>query len=358
MHELTGIPRLAIEVAAPALGGGFGRRLETDAIAEATWIAKQVGAPIKLVWTREDDLRNDFFRPVRRARPRCDARRGGRAHELVPQDRDDGRAAGASATAESAPAWFTVVDEDALPAGLVPSYRTEFAPVDFQLARGAWRAPVHTFAAFADESFFDEVAHAAGSDPLAFRLAVYGEPRRSTTAATAGRSLDTGRLANVLRIAAEKIGWGRKVAPGRGLGIAARVVFGGYAAHALEVEVKDGAVRFHRCVCAVDVGQPVNPLGVEAQVMGATVDGLSAALHQEITVKDGRVEQGNFDTYRMLRMAEAPREVEVLIVPSRESPSGAGEMGIPTAAPALANAIFAATGQRIRRLPIAPQLRA
>ncbi len=357
VHELTGIPRLSIAVQLPRAGGGFGRRLETDAIAEAVLIAKQVNAPIKLMWTREDDLRNDFFRPFG-------------VHRLRATFGDDGALASwwhaAAATPinwrargmEEDPKWAGVVDEDELPAGLVASFRNELAAVDFELARGWWRAPVHTFAAFATQSFVDELAHAAKRDPVAFRLALLGAPRVLVYRGHGGPKLDTGRLANVLRLAAEKIGWGRSVTQGRGLGIAAHFVFGGYAAHAMEVEVADGALRIHRCVCAADVGTPVNPLGLEAQLMGATVDGLSAALHQEITIKDGRIEQANFDSYRLLTLREAPREVEVHVVPSTAPPSGAGEMGIPTAAPALANAIFAATGKRIRRLPIAQQLRA
>ncbi len=357
VHELTGIPRLNIEVQLPRAGGGFGRRLETDAIAEAVLIAKQVKAPVKLMWTREDDLRNDFFRPFGVHRLRATFGNGGalaswwHATAATPinwRARD----------MEERPKWAGVVDEDELPAGLVANFRNEFAAVDFQLARGWWRAPVHTFAAFPTQSFVDELARTAKRDPVAFRLALLGGPRVLDYRGHGGPKLETGRLANVLRLAAEKIGWGRSVTNGRGLGIAAHFTFGGYVAHAMEVEVSGDAVRIHRCVCAADVGTPVNPLGLEAQLMGATVDGLSAALHQQVTVNGGRVEQANFDSYRLLTQREAPRAVEVHVVPSSAPPAGGGEMGTPTAAPALANALFAATGKRIRRLPIAGQLRA
>jgi len=356
VHELTGIPRLAIEVQMPRSGGAFGRRSETDAVSEAVLIAKQVNAPIKLMYTREDDLRNDYYRPfgVHRLRASLDADARltswwhATAATPVPWRMRD---------MEKAPASMATVDEDEVPASLVANFRNEFAPVDFELARGWWRAPVPTFTAFAAQSFIDELAHLAKRDPVEFRLALLGEPRQLDYRGHGGPKLDTGRLAHVLRLAAEKIGWGRKVANGRGLGIAAHFVFGGYTAHAVEVEVADGALRVHRCVVATDVGQPVNPLGIEAQIMGGTLDGMSAALHQEVTVKDGRIEQDNFGTYPLLTMREAPR-VEVHIVPSTLPPAGAGEMGTPTIAPALANAIFAATGKRLRRLPFAMQLRA
>jgi isoquinoline 1-oxidoreductase beta subunit len=355
VHELTGIPRLNVTVQLPRAGGGFGRRGETDAIAEATWIAREVKAPIQLIWTRDDDTRNDFYRPfgVHRMRGSLDAD-GGLAswwHTTVGTP-----IAWRGRDMEKASPWMGLVDEDGVPAGLVPHYRSEFSAAEFQLMRGWWRGPVHTFAAFATQSFLDEMAHLAKRDPLEFRLALLGAPRELPYDGHGAKVLDTGRLAAVLRLAAEKVGWGRSLPSGHGLGIAAHLVFGGYTAHAFEVSVADGELRIHRCVCATDVGQPVNPLGVEAQILGGTIDGISAALHQEITVTAGRIEQGNFDSVRLLTMREAPR-VEVHVMPSALPPAGAGEMGTPTVAPALANAIFAATGKRLRRMPFAPQLR-
>ncbi|HEU4430713.1 MAG TPA: molybdopterin cofactor-binding domain-containing protein, partial [Myxococcota bacterium] len=347
IQDATGARARDVEVQLPRAGGGFGRRLEGDAVAEAVRIAQRIGALVQVVWTREDDLQNDFYRPfaVHALRAGLDA------EGLITAWSQ--RTAGtplrwSGVPANDAPIWRAVVDPEPPIARLVPSFRSEFNAVEFPLARGWWRAPGHTSAVFASESFLDELAHAGGRDPLELRLALVSDARAPEGA---------GRFAQVLRLAAERIGWGRAALPGRGVGIAAYALFGGYIAHALDVSLESGALRIHRCVCAVDVGQVVNPLGLEAQLIGGTLDGVSAALHQEITVKDGRIEQANFDTYRLLTMREAP-DVEVAIVPSTLAPAGAGELATPTAAPALANAIFAATGKRLRRMPFAPQLRA
>jgi len=168
---------------------------------------------------------------------------------------------------------------------------------------------------------------------------------------------DTGRLANVLKRCAEKIGWGTRRDDGHGIGIACHFTFGGYAAHAFEVSVAGTDLKIHRAVVVTDIGRVVNPLGVEAQMMGGTIDGISAALNLAISVRDGEVQQKNFTDYPLLRMAQAPANVEVEIVESTAEPRGAGEIGLPSAAPALANAIYAATTVRVRKLPIMPELR-
>ena len=196
------------------------------------------------------------------------------------------------------------------------------------------------------------MAHATGQDALELRLRFIGAARALKYEQHGGPAFDTGRLANVLQRVSQRIGWGRKLPAGEGLGVACHFTFGGYAAHAFHVAVaKKGELRILRAVCAVDVGRAINPLGIEAQMEGGTLDGLAAALHQEITVRGGQVVQSNFHDYPLLKMREAP-DVEVEIVPSDADPKGCGEMGIPTVAPALANAIYNACGERLRRLPI------
>jgi len=357
ISAMTGIPRSAIDIKLPRTGGGFGRRLNNDFVAEAVLIAQLLGEPVKLVWTREDDLQNDFYQPFGMHRLAATLDAGGRvtgwAHRVAATARK-WRTLGM----EDDPDWALCVDPDGFPAGCVANYLAEFLPVDFHLARGWWHAPLPTFAAFPVESFLDEVALAAGHDPLALRLTLLGAPRELDYRDHGGPKVHTGRIAGVLREAARRIEWGRKLAPRHGIGLASHFTHGGYAAHALEVAVSEqGELSVVRCVCAADIGEVVNPLGAEAQFMGATLNGLSAALNLEITVKEGRVEQANFPDYPLLRMAGAP-DVEVFFIDSPFAPSGAGEMGVPPVAPALANAIFAATGKRLRRLPIGNQLKA
>ncbi len=356
VSAMTGIARTDIDIQLPRSGGGFGRRLSNDYVAEAVLVAQKAGQPVKLVWTREDDLQNDFYRPfgVHRLTATLDAagKVTGWAHRVAATARKY-----RAADMEDDPDWIGCVDPDGFPAGCVGNYLAEFLPVDFHLARGWWHAPLPTFAAFPVESFLDEVALAARQDPLALRLELLGTPRELDYRDHGGPKVHTGRIAGVLREAARLIGYGRKLPSRHGIGLASHFTHGGYAAHAMEVAVSEaGELHVVRCVCAADVGLIVNPLGAEAQFMGATLNGLSAALNLQITVKDGRIEQSNFPDYPLLRMAGAP-EVEVFLIDSPFPPTGAGEIGIPPAAPALANAIFAATGRRLRRLPIASQLK-
>jgi isoquinoline 1-oxidoreductase beta subunit len=349
INAITGIPRTNIDIELPRSGGGFGRRLENDFVAEATLVAQTIGKPVKLLWTREDDLANDFYRPfgLHRLRAALDARgqvtgwwqRVAATSRKWRANRDDD------------PDWVGTLDIDGFPAACVPNYLAEFVDVPFGLARGWWRGPLHTFSAFAVQSFVDEVAAAAHRDPLELRLALLGAPRDLSYREHGGPVFSTGRLAAVLREAARLVDYGRVRPQGHGVGLAAHFTFGGYTAHAMEVAANGDGWRIERCLCVADVGQVVNPAGVHAQLMGGTVDGISTALGLEITVQDGRVQQSNFDGYPLLRMPDAP-QVETHVMSSALTPSGAGEMGVPGAAPALANAIHAATGRRIRRLPM------
>jgi len=356
ISTLTGIPRKNIEIRMTRAGGGFGRRLKNDFVAEAVLIAKAAGKPVKLIWTREDDLQHDFYRPfgVHALSATLDKKKKilGWSHRCAatPRNyRDSGML--------KDPLYVGCIEPDDFPAGLVANLDKTFFPVPSGMPRGWWRGPIHTFHAFAVQSFIDEIAIATKQDAVQLRLDLLGAPRSVMYEGSDKPGFETGRLAAVLKLAAEKIGWGEKRNDGHGVGIACHFTFGGYAAHAFEVSVEGKELVIHRAICAVDVGRVVNPLGLEAQMMGGTIDAISTALNLAVTVKEGQVQQHNFTDYPLLRMAQAPQSVEVHIVDSIESPSGAGEIGVPSAAPALANAIYAASTVRIRKLPMLAELR-
>ena len=346
--EITKLPRNAITVHLPRSGGGFGRRLMDDYAAEAAYLSFAVKRPVKVVWTREDDFRHDFYRPAGHQRLQAGLSADGKVvawrQHIANTSRYDFAKNGRP------PVESEMYPED-FPVGGVANLRYEYTLVPSGIPAGAWRSTLHSANAFAVECFVDEVARTARRDPVELRLELLGEPRRLPYRQHGGPVFDTGRLAAVIRLAAERSGWPRASASNRALGFAAHFTFGSYAAEVAEVSVESGRIRVHRVVAAVDCGTVVNLAGAEAQVVGGVVDGLSAALHGEVIVRDGVAAPTGFGDYRLLRIDEAPR-VEVHFVPSTESPKGLGEPPVPPVAPAVANALFALTGKRLRRLPL------
>lgn len=352
--QLTGLDRLAIDVQMTRLGGGFGRRLTADYVAEAVLVSQAIGEPVLVQWTREDDMAHDFLRP-------------GGWHELTAGLDDAGRIVAWRHRVASPSKYYRRPDEehwqseiytDDPPVGLVDNVRYEYFDMTSGAWRGSWRAPAHTANAFTVQSFIDELAQETGRDPLALRLEMLGEPRTLPYSNHGGPEWNSGRLARVLAVAADAAGWGRDLPEGEGLGIAAHFTFGGYAAWVAHVAVApEGSFRVKRLVGAIDCGLAVNPNGVRDQMEGGACDGLSTALVQELTVEGGRHKETNFHEYRMMRIADAPPQIDVHIVQGADHPSGAGEPPLPPVAPAVTNAIFAATGKRIRRLPIGDQVK-
>lgn len=343
--KLLDLPPQKVIVHTTLLGGGFGRRYMADYPAEATQIAKVVGKPVQLVWSREDDMTHDFYRPAACHRMRGAVNQAG--HPLLWSHTITSTSIGAFWGSPDKLEESEVGGAKQMPYA-IPNVRLEYAAVPSSVPPLWWRSVEHSFNGFAVECFIDELAAAAGKDPVEFRRGLLVKP--ANWKPKDEDDPDPSRLRGVLDIAAEKVGWGKPLPKGKGRGIASYHSFGSYIAEAAEVTVSGKDFKIDRIVAAIDCGQVVNPESVRAQAESAIIYGLSAALKNEITIKDGAVEQSNFDGYDPIRIDEAP-PIEVHLLKSKEDPGGMGEPALPPAAPAVANAIFAASGKRLRRLP-------
>ncbi len=334
--RITGLPPEKVAVHTTYLGGGFGRKFETDFVAEAVEVSKAMNAPVKVIWSREDDTQHDFYRTA--VYNKLSAGLDAEGWPLVWTN----KVVSDSSMARLFPALIqNGLDPDAVDGAAnipytVPNIHVEFVLQKLGVPVGFWRSVGSSQNAFITECFLDELAAATGKDPVEFRRRLLAK---------------SPRLLGVLELAAAKSNWGQPLPPGRHRGIAVHESFGSFVAQVAEVSVQNGNVRVHRVVCALDCGQVVNPDTVEAQMESGIVYGLTAALKGEITIDRGRVVQSNFNNYGMLLQREMPA-IDVHIVPSTEPPGGVGEPGTPPIAPAVANAVRAATGQPIRSLPI------
>jgi len=336
--KAAGLPPEKVIVHNHLIGGGFGRRLEADGAIRAVEIATHVDGPVKVVWTREEDIQHDMYRPYWFDRISAGLDTQGRPVAWKH------RFAGSSVIARWLPPGFKDgLDPDSTEGAIdlvydLPNFHVEFVRKEPPgIPTGFWRSVGPSHNVFVTESFIDEMAVAAKQDAVAYRRALLGKSPRAKA---------------VLDLAAEKAGWGQALPKGSGRGVSLQFVFGSYLAQVAEVEVsKEGGVRVRRVVCAMDCGTVVNPNTVQAQIQSGIIFGATAALYGEITLKNGRVEQSNFDSYQMIRMNDAP-VIEVHVVKSSEPPGGMGETGTSAIVPAIANAIFAATGKRLRKLPV------
>ncbi|MBS1566082.1 MAG: xanthine dehydrogenase family protein molybdopterin-binding subunit [Bacteroidetes bacterium] len=331
--KALGIPEENITLGMPRQGGGFGRKLQSDNAVEAAMISSLAKAPVQMLWTREDDMQGDFYRPngMYRYKAAIDEQGLVAWHET---------AAALNSRRANSP--------DNFPAGVVPNLRTDSHGLNSNIQTGPWRAPTHNVLAFTQESFMDEIAHALKKDPIALRL----EMLDKAAAQPVGKlSYNVDKFKSVINLVRDMSAWDSKLKPGEFKGFSAYFSFNTYVAEVAVVAIEKGQLRIKRVYAAVNCGQVVNLSGAENQVQGAILDGLSHAWYSGITFDKGAVMQKNFNTYKMMRMKDAPPIVEVKFVETHEAPTGLGEPGLPPIAPAVCNAIFAATGKRIRRLP-------
>jgi isoquinoline 1-oxidoreductase subunit beta len=338
VERIAGIDALKVKVIGKRMGGGFGRRGEPDYLREAVTLSHRVKRPVKVTWTREDDIQRDFFDSAAVMRVRA-ALKDGRIvawHHRQAQTRGGPFAC------------------NCFPAELVPNYRVEKFASTSNIQTGAWRGPFELHWAFPVESMLDELAYAAGEDPLAFRLKWLQPYKDHPVEHWAAKTIHSGRLAACYEAAARLADWNRKRPPGTGLGIAGHFTFGTYAACVLEVSVsQNNELKINGAWGAIDCGFAINPNHIRAQMEGGFIDGFNAALFNDVQVVNGRVANDNFGTLRWMRMREAPPSIEIAIIDSGYEPTGVGEPPLPPSGAAMANAIFAACGKRLRRMPLA-----
>jgi isoquinoline 1-oxidoreductase beta subunit len=353
--KVSGLPPEKVIVRTTLMGGGFGRRYQADFVMEAAQVAKASGKPVMILWTRDDDMQHGFYRPASYHHFSGALDEKGHLSAWKHFQTSTSIEAMWNPKGEEAPEKSEFATAAFIPYQ-TPNYRVEYTLAKSSVPRAWWRSVEHSTSGFVVESFVDELANTAGADPLEFRLRLIGDDRKIPDFGDPkqAKPLDTARLKGVLRLAAEKADWGKPLPKGVFRGIAGYYSFESYTAAVVEASVNAGAVKVRRIVYAVDCGRPINPEGVRAQVESAAIYGLSATLHDAITIKGGRVEQSNFNDYAMPRMSETPK-TEVHVVLSKEEPTGIGEPGLPVIAPALCNAIYAGTKKRIRRLPIRPE---
>lgn len=348
--EITGLAPDKIKVRMTRVGGGFGRRLMADYACEAIYVSKTIGKPVQVVWTREDDIQHDFFRPAGmfKLKGGIDENNNLVAWQIKASTTSRYQFAGSTNPPSS-----TEVFPDGFPAGFVPNFRMEYTAAPSKVPRGAWRAPGHNITAWLDQTFIDEMAHLAGKDPVAFRLEILGEEDKMMPYADHGGPVySTKRLKNVIRLAAEKARWNSPAPKGIYRGFAAHFMFGAYVAEVVSISMPSpDVIKVENVTAVVDCGLVINASNAMNQLEGGIIDGLSSALNQGVHIENGRAKESNFDDYKLLRMKDAP-SLDVHLVDSDESPEGLGEMTLPPIAAALCNAIFAATGKRIHKLPI------
>ena len=347
------LPIERVKLHVTRIGGGFGRRLGPDFTIEAAKIAKELKQPIQYFWTREDDIRFDAYRPFS-------------YHKLMAAWDNDlkitswlHRQSGTSRYAfrPNKEPFESEFFPNNFPANLIANFRQEYSLIVSNINRSLIRAPGNNALAFVVESFIDELAHKTGQDPLLFRLNMLSMEDKEFSF-EANSTISTKRMKGVLKLAAEKAAWGKQLADGRGMGIAGYFTFDTYVSHVADVSVDEtGNLTIHKFTSAIDCGQVLNKDGVIAQIEGAIMDGLSATLFQEITISQGSTNEGNFNNYGVLKMSQSPIDINAYIVEGNYPPTGVGEPPYPPVAPALCNAIFAACGKRIRKLPIENQLK-